>query len=101
MMFVYGVIGNFSLTDVLVVSAFSMTVVFIVLLILQFLIGLFSKFISKNNEQPAMETINKAVLNTVVTDDSEEQLVAKIVSACFAQEGSGQNVVIRSIKRVK
>jgi Na+-transporting methylmalonyl-CoA/oxaloacetate decarboxylase gamma subunit len=68
-----------------------MTVVFLVLILLAFIINLLGR-ISKEDiptRQPALE------------NDEEELLVAKIVASCLFQIDSGQDVVIKSIKRVQ
>lgn len=84
--------STYTFFDGLVMSGFSMLVVFIVLAILAFLIELLGRIVKTEAviEQPI-----------VSTDDSEELLVAKIVASCLFQKEQGQNVIIKSIKRVQ
>lgn len=84
--------STYTFFDGLITSGFSMLVVFIVLAILAFLISLLGKFVKSETviEQPV-----------VMSDDSEELLVAKIVASCLFQKDQAQNVIIKSIKRVQ
>lgn len=100
-MFMFNISTNFNLGDGLLVSIFSISVVFVVLLILLFLISLFSKIVGGQNNQMTTEEVAAVSINDISEDDSEERLIAKIISGCLVQEGTGQNIVIRSIKRVK
>ena len=98
-MIIANVNASFGFGDGLVVSLFSMSVVFVVLLILYFTILLFSKLVGSSAPEAVLAPAG--VASNIVEDDTEEQLVAKIVSGCLAQDGSGKNIVIKSIKRVK
>lgn len=100
-MFVFKINTNFSLGDGFLVSIFSISVVFVVLLMLQFLISLFSRIVNGKSNQIVNKEAVAVATSAISEDDSEERLIAKIISGCLAQEGSGQNIVIRSIKRVK
>lgn len=89
---------SFTFLDGLSVSLFSMTVVFVVLLLLSFILGLFSKILDKYAKDAPVETI-KPVQN--LEDDEEELLVVKIITSCLLQGEEGSNIKINSIKRIK
>lgn len=89
---------SFTFLDGLSVSLFSMLVVFVVLLLLSFVLELFSKIISKTaNEAVIPET--KAPI--IEEDDEEEMLVVKIITSCLLQGDEASNIRINSIKRIK
>lgn len=87
--------GHYSLFDGISMSIFLIIVVFIVLVILAFIIELLSKFLSKFDKP---DLVNEPV---VVEDDQEEQLVVRIIAGIIFQKESDQDVVIKSIKRVR
>jgi len=84
----------YTIVDGLWTSLFAMSVVFSVLVILSLVISLFSRFVPA--QQPAPVSVKPSL-----ESDEEELLVAKIVAACLFQKGDGENVNIKSIRRVK
>ena len=89
--------NNFTFTDGIVVSVFSMTLVFVILILLSFIIELISRVISKFENKSTIETKPEIIAN----DDAEEKLVAQIVASCLLQKENQGNVRIKSIIRVK
>lgn len=78
---------NFTILDGIVTSAFSMLVVLITLILLTYILKLFSKILSTEKKE---ETINK-----------DHLLVVQILAGILLQEENPGNVQIRSIKKVK
>ena len=89
--------SDFTFIDGVVVSLFSMTLVFLVLALLSVIIEVFSKVINKFEKKPEVETTQAVV----VDDDAEEKLAAQIIASCLLQKGDASNVRIKSIVRVK
>lgn len=89
---------NFTFMDGVVVSLFSITVVFVVLITLAIILELFSKLIVKFESKVEVEETTPVPLSV---NDDEELLVAKIIVGCLIQESGQSNVRIKSIKRVE
>lgn len=87
---------NFTLMDGVIVSIFSMSVVFIVLVLLSLVLSVFSKVITSLKTEEAVEVIKEVIKES----DEEELLVAKIIAGCLIQESGQSNIKIKSIKRV-
>ncbi len=81
--------------DGISMSIFSIIVVFIVLIVLALIIEWVSKLLPKDKvEQEVKPLIHHQ-------DDAEEQLVARIIAGILIQKDTSNDVVIKSIKRVK
>lgn len=87
---------NFTFMDGVVVSLFSITVVFLVLIALAIILELFSKLIVKFESK-----VEETTPVPLSVNDDEELLVAKIIVGCLIQESGQSNVRIKSIKRVE
>ncbi|CAM2763053.1 OadG family transporter subunit [Erysipelothrix tonsillarum] len=88
---------TFTFFDGLTVSLFSMLVVFVILLLLACVLQIFTKVLNKFETPEARVEPSESI----VDNDEEERLVAKLVVSCLAQSNEGQNIRIKSIKRVR
>ncbi len=93
-----------TLGEAIVVTLFSMGVVFISLLAISYLIDLMKVSLSKKDKKAAdakvVQQSKQSVVNTVVEQDDTE-LVAVITAAIAAMTGtSTSGLVVRNIKRI-
>ncbi len=93
-----------SMSDALVVTGFSMTVVFIALLIISFIIERFKDIFYKDNKKQETKVVKKqtkkATKPKVKKQDNDEELVAVIAAAVAASMSkSVSEINIKSIRR--
>lgn len=92
-----------TIPESLIISVFSMLIVFVGLLLISFIIGLLKNLDKSDNnkEKDILETKVIAEENTVVTQENDEEIVAVIAAAIAASLGVGiEDIVIKDIKRV-
>ena len=92
---------EYNFLDGVIMSLFSMIIVFIILSFLAFIISLSAKFISKQTPTKTEKKSENRVNNVLTNDDDEELLVAKIVASCHFQKRGQTNVMIKNTRRIK
>lgn len=88
---------NFTFSDGLMLSAFAMLVVFLILLILQFIIYGF-KFLPRELQ---VKPVGEKVVRTAGVSDEEEEMVAMLMAAILAKEEYKGDVRVKSIRRIR
>ncbi|WP_130805377.1 OadG family protein [Senegalia massiliensis] len=96
-----------SLSEGLIITVFSMAIVFSTLVVISLILtGFKSAFYKEEKKEPVKKRVLPVNQNTVVENteeivDSDEELVAVIAAAISAATGqSVENIYIRNIKRV-
>ena len=94
-------INNFQFADGITMSIFAMLVVFIILVLLQFIIYSF-KFLPQdlNGKKKAADTPQATAPAFGQDNDEEERLVAMLTASALAKEDYQGNVKIKSVKRI-
>ncbi|HSL85543.1 MAG TPA: OadG family protein [Bacteroidales bacterium] len=94
-------INNFQFSDGITMSIFAMLVVFIILVLLQFLIYAF-KFLPQDLNGKNKSVATAPVMNRIPDqdDDEEERMVAMLTASALAKEEYQGNVKIKSVKRI-
>jgi sodium pump decarboxylase gamma subunit len=93
-------IENFQFSDGIIMSIFAMLVVFIILILLQFIIYAF-KFMPQDLGRKKRKTdADDNLQQASVENDEEERMVAMLTAAALAKEEYQGNVKIKSIKRI-
>lgn len=94
-------INNFQFADGITMSIFAMLVVFIILVLLQFIIYAF-KFLPQdlNRKSKVAETLPPSVPTFGQDSDEEERMVAMLTASALAKEEYQGNVKIKSVKRI-
>ena len=90
---------TFHFMDGVVVSVFSMAIVFVLLLLLAGIISLLRFLPGKEENKKAVPAkVSSAVANA---DDTEERMVAMLIASCMAKESYKGDVRVVSCERVK
>ncbi|MGI6076687.1 MAG: OadG family protein [Fastidiosipilaceae bacterium] len=96
---------NFTISNGVGISLFSMLVVFLILVILAVIISLL-RYLPKSKEEPKIKTPMAAPTtgdqaSLASTSDEEERMVAMLVASCVAKGTYAKDVKIISVERVK
>jgi sodium pump decarboxylase gamma subunit len=91
-------IQNFELLDGVQLSIFAMLVVFLILVLLQFIIYAF-KYLPKEQADKSSGAVKKAVSEDSSAPD-EEEMVAMLVASIMAKDEYKGDVVIKSVRRI-
>lgn len=96
---------KFSMGEGVVVSLFSMLIVFLLLLLLSIIITLLKFVPFKNTDEvtnkPVMANVQNHVGTTSSTGDEEERMVAMLVASCLAKDEIKGDVKVVSVERTK
>ena len=94
-------INNFQFADGITMSIFAMLVVFIILILLQFIIYAF-RFLPQdlNGKNKVAQNLPSSVPAFGQDNDEEERLVAMLTASALAKEEYQGNVKIKSVKRI-
>ena len=92
-------ITNFSLMDGIILSIFAMLVVFLILVLLQFIIYSF-KFLPRDLGLKKIEEPNPSGLVPNQSQDAEE-MVAMLMASILAKEEYKGNIRVKSVKRTR
>ncbi|NLJ70172.1 MAG: hypothetical protein GX328_01735 [Clostridiaceae bacterium] len=99
------ILEKYSMGEGVVVSLFSMLIVFLLLLLLSIIITLLKYIPFKNDVASAEKPISAgAENNTVVSSsvaDEEERMVAMLVASCLAKDEIDGDVKVVSVERTK
>ena len=96
--------GNtITMGDSIVITAFSMGLVFVALIVISYFIDLIAKVVNRSHKA-AVPTLVEAVQNneTVVTEEDDEEIIAVISAAIAATSGKSlQGFVIQNIRPIE
>ncbi|MBP1920527.1 OadG family transporter subunit [Youngiibacter multivorans] len=92
-------IANFSLMDGIRLSIFAMLVVFLILVLLQFIIYSF-KFLPKDLGIKKSEVSNPSGTVPSINSQDEDEMVAMLMASILAKDDMKGNIRIKSIKRI-
>ncbi len=97
-------ISDITIGDSLFITLFSMTLVFLVLLGISYLIVLMKNIVNRNNNKDKRENMEKIIIKTDKIEEAEElneEIVAAITAAIVASMGVAEtSIKIKSIKRI-
>ncbi|HHU54120.1 MAG TPA: hypothetical protein GXZ43_08665 [Clostridiaceae bacterium] len=96
---------KYSMGDGIIVSIFSMLIVFLILLLLTIIVMLLKYIPFKDTEKTNAKPVPVAAQNDAVTSlsaaDEEERMVAMLAASCLAKDEIDGDVRVVSVERTK
>jgi Na+-transporting methylmalonyl-CoA/oxaloacetate decarboxylase gamma subunit len=91
-------IQNFEMMDGVRLSLFAMLVVFLILILLQFIIYAFKYLPKEQNDKKSVATTGISPEDS--SDSNEEEMVAMLMASIMAKEEYKGDVTIKSVTRI-
>lgn len=94
---------NFNLGQGVIISLFSISIVFLILVLLSiiFMIFKYLPFSKEDNKKIPATTPSTSGSNLIAEADQEERMVAMLVASCLAKDEIKGDVCVVSIERTK
>lgn len=98
------VLEKYSIGEGIIVSLFSMLIVFLILLLLSVIFALLKYIPFKDKEQNSKKPVAAGAHNQTQispADDAEERMVAMLVASCLAKDEINGDIRVVSVERTK